>query len=151
MEVLLLEEVPGLGRAGEVVSVAPGYARNYLLPKKLARLATEGALKQVQAEQAAQARHQRLEERRLEELAERLDGLEVHLGGRVGEGERLYGSITSQDIASALEELVEEPVDRRRIELEEPIRELGVYQVIVRLSADLAPRISVAVDREEEE
>jgi large subunit ribosomal protein L9 len=151
MEVLLLEGVPGLGRAGEVVSVAPGYARNYLLPKKLARLVTEGVLKQVRVEQAAQARHQRLVERRLEELAERLDGLQVHLAGRVGEEERLYGSITSQDIASALEELVEEPVDRRRIELEEPIRELGTHRVTVRLRADLAPRISVVVDSEEEE
>lgn len=151
MEVLLLEGVPGLGRAGEVVRVAPGYARNYLLPKKLARLATEGVLKQAQVEQAAQARHQRLAERRLEELAERLDGLEVHFAGRVGEGERLYGSITSQDIASALEELVEDPVDRRRIELEEPIRELGAYRVMVRLRADLTPRIRVVVDREEEE
>ena len=148
MDVLLLEEVAGLGQEGQVVSVAPGYARNYLLPRKLARLATEGVLKQVRAEEAAKARQQRLLEKRLEELAERLAGVEVHFAARVGEDERMYGSITTQDIASALEKLVGEPVDRRRVELEEPIRELGTYRVTIRLRGHLTPRIKVVVDKD---
>ena len=149
MEVLLLKAVSSLGRAGQVVKVADGYAHNYLFPKGLARPATEGALKRVRAEEATKARQQEVEGKRLEELAQRIHGLEVHITGRSGGGEKLYGSITSQDIAEALEKVLGEPVDRRKVELEEPIRELGTYRVAIRLGGDLAPYIKVVVEAEE--
>ncbi len=151
MEVILLKDVPRLGRAGELRNVAPGYARNYLVPEGLATLVTKGALKQLELQSQAEARRKRQLEAEARELAARLEGLTLTLTAKTGEEDRLYGSITSGDIADALESEIGKSVDRRKIELEEPIRELGTYSVPFKLLSDLAPTIVVEVIKKEEE
>ena len=151
MEVILLKDVPRLGRAGELRTVAPGYARNYLVPEGLATLVTKGALKQLELQSQAEARRQRQFEAEARELAAQLEGVTLTLTAKTGEKDRLYGSITSGDIADALESEIGKSVDRRKIELEEPIRELGTYSVPFKLLSDLAPTIVVEVIKKEEE
>ena len=151
MEVILLKDVPRLGRAGELRNVAPGYARNYLVPEGLATLVTKGALKQLELQSQAEARRKRQLEVEARELAAQLEGLTLTLTAKTGEEDRLYGSITSGDIADALESEIGKSVDRRKIELEEPIRELGTYSVPFKLLSDLAPTIVVEVIKKEEE
>lgn len=149
MEILLLEDIEKLGKAGEIKRVAAGYARNYLIPRGLAKPATKGALKQAKSQQEAQDRRLRRQMERLENLAQQLDGLTIHFEARVGEMERLYGSITNTDIASAIEKELGQSIDKRRIDLTEPIRELGSHQVPVRLRGDLVPHVKVVVEKEE--
>jgi large subunit ribosomal protein L9 len=151
MEVILLKDVPRLGRAGELRNVAPGYARNYLVPEGLATLVTKGALKQLELQSQAEARRQRQLEAEARELAAQLEGVTLTLTAKTGEKDRLYGSITSGDIADALESEIGKSVDRRKIELEEPIRELGTYSVPFKLLSELAPTIVVEVIKKEEE
>jgi len=151
MEVILLKDVPRLGRAGELRNVAPGYARNYLVPEGLATLVTKGALKQLELQSQAEARRKRQLEAEAREFAAQLEGLTLTLTAKTGEEDRLYGSITSGDIADALESEIGKSVDRRKIELEEPIRELGTYSVPFKLLSDLAPTIVVEVIKKEEE
>ena len=151
MEVILLKDVPRLGRAGELRNVAPGYARNYLVPEGLATLVTKGALKQLELQSQAEARRMRQLEVEARELAAQLEGVTLTLTAKTGEEDRLYGSITSGDIADALESEIGKSVDRRKIELEEPIRELGTYSVPFKLLSDLAPTIVVEVIKKEEE
>jgi large subunit ribosomal protein L9 len=154
MNVILLEDVARLGQAGEVCKVAPGYARNHLIPKKLAVVATAGALKELEQKRQAEARHQEQLKAEAQELAGELEGVMVTVQAKTGEKDRLYGSVTSADIANALEEQTGRSIDRRKIELEEPIRQLGIFSVAVRLHSDLAPLIRVDVvglDEGEEE
>jgi large subunit ribosomal protein L9 len=125
MEVLLLKDLSQLGRAGEVKRVAEGYARNYLIPRGLAVMATPGAIKQAEKQREAAARRQVKELSQAQALAQALDGLTVTFQARAGESDRLYGSITSANIAEALEEQVGQEVDRRKIDLEEPLKQLG--------------------------
>ena len=145
MDVILLEDVARLGQAGEVCNVAPGYARNHLIPKKLAVIATTGALKELEQKQQAEARHQEQLKAEAQELAGKLEGLMLTIHAKTGEKDRLYGSVTSADIAETLEEQTGMSIDRRKIELEEPIRQLGIHSVTVRLHSDLAPLIRVDV------
>jgi large subunit ribosomal protein L9 len=145
MKVYFLKDVPGVARAGEIKEVAEGYARNYLLPRKLAVAATEAVIDQARARQAAEARRAAREAEELRELAGRLDGLTVTVAVRAGKEGRLYGSVTAADIAEAISARVGRPIDRRRVELEAPIRKTGEYRVVVRLSRDLAPRVNVVV------
>jgi large subunit ribosomal protein L9 len=150
MKVLLIETVDNLGSAGEVKKVAEGYARNFLIPKGLAVPATEGALKQAELRRQAEARRQKREEMKAESLARNLSQVTLTLRAKAGEKDKLYGSITNADIAQALERETGQAVDKRKIELEEPIRELGSYRVPIKLLTDLAPQITVIVEREEE-
>ncbi len=150
MKVYFLQDVPGVARAGEVKDVAEGYARNYLIPRRLAVVATEAVIEQVKARQAAEARRAAREAEELRELAARLEGLTVTVRARAGKEGRLYGSVTAADIAEAIAAQVGRPVDRRRVELAEPIRKTGEYRVVVRLGRDLAPRVNVAVVGQEE-
>lgn len=151
MEVLLLTDVEDLGRAGEVREVNPGYARNYLIPQGLAQVATEATLKQADGwRQAARARQER-EEAQLAGLADRIEGSSLRFEARVGEEDRIYGSITAGDIAEALSREVGEPVDKRKVVLEQPIRELGTREVTVKLSARHQVQVSVTVERAEDE
>ncbi|MDH5315253.1 MAG: 50S ribosomal protein L9 [Gemmatimonadota bacterium] len=147
MEVILREDVQSLGKAGELVRVKPGYARNFLLPKGLAYEATEGNKKRIAAEgRARQARHA-TERTEAEQLASRLGALTIALVAKAGEGERLFGSITSQDIADAvLAQGIE--LDKRKIELEHPIKTLGTHTVPVRLHADVQAELAVTVTAE---
>lgn len=144
MEVILREDVQSLGKAGAVVRVKPGYARNFLLPRGLAYEATEGNKKRIAAE--GRARDTRREEDRAKatENARSLEALALTIPAKAGEGERLFGSVTSQDIAQALER-AGQPVDKRRIELEHPIKSLGDHRVPVRLHPDVQAIVRVTV------
>lgn len=144
MEVILREDVKALGRAGELVKVKPGYARNYLLPKGLAYEATEGNKRRIAAE--AKAREARASQDRAEaqKLAAELGGVRLTLAAKAGEGDRLFGSITAQDIAEALAR-EGHPVDRRKIELEHPIKQLGEHEVTIRLHAEVHASVRVTI------
>jgi large subunit ribosomal protein L9 len=149
MEVLLLKDLSQLGRAGEVKRVAEGYARNYLIPRGLAVMATPGAIKQAEKQREAAARRQVKELSQAQALAQALDGLTVTFQARAGESDRLYGSITSANIAEALEEQVGQEVDRRKIDLEEPLKQLGIHAVTIRLAPQAEAKVTVVVEREE--
>ncbi len=150
MQVILLKDVERLGQAGELCDVAPGYARNYLIPQGLATAASEGALKQLELQRQAEARRQEQLAAEAQKFATKLEGLTLTLAAKSGEKERLYGSITSGDIAEAMEQEIGTSVDRRKLELEEPIRELGTYSVPYKLLPDVTANIEVVVVREEE-
>jgi large subunit ribosomal protein L9 len=151
MKVILLRDVAGIGRAGEIAEVSDGYARNYLIPKGLAAIASEGAIRQAKEQQmVAERRHQR-EVVEAQSLAERLNNMTVQFQAKVGEQDLLFGTITSSDIADAIQEKTGLEVDRRKIEIGDPIRRPGIYSIPIRLMADLEPRINVVVEREEEE
>jgi large subunit ribosomal protein L9 len=151
MEVLLLKDVEGLGEAGEVRRVADGYGRNYLIPNRLAVMATEGAVKQAKREREAEARREAKELRDAQSLAQALDGMSVTFQARAGETDRLYGSITKANIAEALEEKLGKEVDRRKIDLDEPLKELGTHAITIRLAAEAEAKVTVVIEREEEE
>ncbi|HUV73018.1 MAG TPA: 50S ribosomal protein L9 [Anaerolineae bacterium] len=151
MDVILLKDVARLGQAGEVCNVAPGYARNHLIPQGLAVMATKGAVKELEQRQQAEARRQKQVEADAHGLAQELDGIALTIHAKTGEKDRLYGSITSGDIAAALEKESGISVDRRKIELEEPIRQLGIYTIPVRLLSDVSPQIRVDVVGQDED
>jgi large subunit ribosomal protein L9 len=149
MHVLLLKDVEGLGQVGEIKKVADGYARNYLIPRDFAVLATPGAVKQVKRHRQAEVSRQAKALSEAQALAEILDGEIVTFHARAGEGDRLYGSITNANIAEALEEKVDREVDRRKIDLEEPLKELGTHAVTVRLAPEAEAKVTVVIEREE--
>ena len=151
MQVLLLKDVEQVGRAGEVKRVADGYARNFLIPRGLATMASPGAIKKAELEREAASRRQAKELSEAQALAQALDGLTVSFRARAGEQDRLYGSITKADIAEELEKQVHQEVDRRKIELDEPIKELGTHAVTIHLGPDAEATISVVVERMAEE
>jgi large subunit ribosomal protein L9 len=145
MKVIFLQDVPNVAKAGEIKEVAAGYGRNFLIPRKLAALASPQATSQVRTSAQVQAGT----DQELVELAHKLEGKEVSLKARAGAKERLYGSITSADIAAGLEKVTGIAVDKRKIELEEPIRQLGSYELTIRLGKDITPKIKVSVIEEE--
>ncbi|MCG0277652.1 MAG: 50S ribosomal protein L9 [Thermanaeromonas sp.] len=145
MKVILLEDVPKLGKRGSVVEVADGYARNYLLPRKLAVLATEERLEELNREKAREARKKQKELEEARKLARTLEGSTITLVARAGEGGKLFGSITNKEIAQAIENTFHISIDRRKIELEEPLKVLGSYPVILRLHPEVQARITVEV------
>ena len=149
MKVLLTETVDNLGSAGEVKKVADGYARNFLIPKGLAVPATAGALKQAELRRQAESRRQKQETVKAESLARTLSQVTLTFQVKAGEKDKLYGSITGADIAEAFERETGQAIDKRKVELEEPIRELGSYDVPIKLLPDLAPRVTVIVERED--
>lgn len=146
-EVLLKATVEHLGRRGEIVSVADGYARNYLLPRQLALPVTASNQRQIEREQAKAAALEAEEVRAAEAVAERINALECVLARRVGETETLYGSVTSADLA---EYLVSQQidVDKRKIELGDPIKTLGEVSVPIRLHRDMTAALRVRVVRQ---
>lgn len=147
MKVLLIADVKDLGKTGEVHNVAEGYARNYLLPRGLAVQATEKNIRQTQQRQEAEARRAAKAEQEIRKTAQRIDGTEVHFSAHVGEQDRLYGSITSADIAKEVGRVVGLEIDRHRVELEEPIRELGTFPVQIRLGKGAVATVNVVVER----
>jgi len=144
MEVILREHVENLGRRGEVVKVADGYARNYLLPRKLALLATDGNKKQIERERAKFEAREAEEKKGAEAIAERLASVELEIARKVGETEALYGSVTSADIADALAAKGFE-IDRRKLLLREPIKKVGEFEVPIRLHRDVTLPLKVKV------
>jgi large subunit ribosomal protein L9 len=149
MEVLLLKDVVDLGEAGEIKRVADGYARNYLVPRGMAVRATPGAIKQAEKQRKAASRRQAKELSEAQALAQTLDGVSVTFQARAGETDRLYGSITNVNIAEALEEKTGQEVDRRKIEMEEPLKELGTHAITVRLAPGAEAKVTVVIEREE--
>jgi large subunit ribosomal protein L9 len=150
MKVLLLKDVYKLGRAGDVKKVANGYGRNYLLPQNLAVLATPGAVTQAERiRTAALAERARLNTE-MSAVAERLTGLTLSFVARAGETGKLYGSVTTGDIAAAIERETGVRIDRRNI-AHQPLREVGTHKVALRLTVDLIPEITVIVSREGEQ
>lgn len=148
VQIILRRDVDNLGEAGEVVDVKAGYARNYLIPQGLALKATEGNLRRLEEERRHAVRAAEREREHADELAERLEGRSVTFTVLAGEEGKLFGSVTSADIAEALaREGV--PVDKRMVELEEPIKQLGVYRVSVHLHSDVRPEVKVWVVAEE--
>ncbi|HEX5807813.1 MAG TPA: 50S ribosomal protein L9 [Anaerolineales bacterium] len=147
MKVLLLKDVYKLGRAGDIKKVADGYGRNFLLPQKLAVLATAGALKQVEKIRS-QAEIRRTElNSELKTLADQINGLTVVFAAKAGETGKLYGSITTQDVANAIQEKTRFEVKKQQMDMQ-PIRNLGEFTVHVRLTMDLVPEVKVIVHRE---
>jgi large subunit ribosomal protein L9 len=144
MEVILREDVKSLGKAGELVKVKPGYARNFLLPKGLAYEATEGNRKRILAESKARAARAAEETSAAQASAAKLAGVTVTLTRKAGEGDRLFGSITAQDIADALAKQGH-AVDKRKIELEHPIKTLGAHTVPIRLHHEVQADLRVTV------
>jgi large subunit ribosomal protein L9 len=150
MKVLLTQDVPNLGLAGEIHTVAGGYARNYLMPRGLGILATKGALKQAEEIRQSGIRRRAKERANAEAQAQVIAQHKLLFAARAGENDRLYGSITSADIAEELSKAVGFEIDRRRIQLEHPLRDLGIYDIELRLMAEVAPKFKVAVVREGE-
>jgi len=144
MEVILREDIKTLGKAGELVKVKPGYARNYLLPRGLAYEATEGNRQRIAAESRSRAARHAQEKGEAEAVAARLNGVALTLTRKAGEGDRLFGSITSQDLADALAAQGHQ-VDKRRIELEHPIKTIGQHTVPVRLHHEVTAELHVTV------
>src|SRR5262245_34025101 len=144
MEIILREHVDNLGRRGEIVKVADGYARNFLLPRKLALLATEGNKRQIERERVKFEAKELEEKKVAEAVAVRLTGLEVVIARKVGETEALYGSVTSADIAEAL--LAKGfDIERRKLQLAEPIKRIGEVDVPVKLHREVSSSIKVKV------
>jgi large subunit ribosomal protein L9 len=144
MEVILREDIKTLGKAGELVKVKPGYARNFLLPKGLAYEATEGNRKRIMAETKARDTRAAEESSEARAMATKLSNVSLNLTRKAGEGDRLFGSITTQDLADALA-AQGHTVDKRRIELEHPIKTVGEHTVSIRLHADVTAEIRVMV------
>jgi len=149
VKVVFLQDVPKVAKAGEIKEVADGYGRNFLIPKKLALLANSPALSAMETQLKIKARSQDQEEAELVELAHQLEGKEITLKAKVGAKEHLYGSITNADITAELQNTTGLVVDKRKVELAEPIRQLGSYEVAVRLAKDIIPKIKVTVIEEE--
>ncbi|MFL5496374.1 MAG: 50S ribosomal protein L9 [Gemmatimonadales bacterium] len=144
IELILREDVKSLGKAGEMVRVKPGYARNYLLPQGLAYEATEGNKKRIAAETKARASRQDAERTEAERAAAALGQVALTLTGKAGEEGKLFGSITTQDLADALARQGHQ-VDKRRIELDHPIKTLGHHTVAVRLHPEVHAEVHVSV------
>jgi large subunit ribosomal protein L9 len=148
MEVILREDIERLGNRGEVVKVAAGYARNFLLPKKLAVQATESNKKIVEQERQAHLRKEVKLKTEAEDLSKLLGGVTVTIAQKAGENDQLFGSVTAKDVAEALDKQ-NFTIDRRKIVLEEPIKQLGEHKVNVRLHKEVTTAITVNVVREE--
>ena len=144
MEVILREHVDNLGRRGDVVKVAEGYARNYLLPRKLALPVTDGNKRQIERERKLAETRDREEKSAAEEVAARVTQLEIEIPRRVGENETLYGSVTSADIAQALKDKGYD-IDKRKIVLPEPLKALGENTIPVRIHREVTAQIKVKV------
>ncbi len=149
MKVILTEVVKFLGEPGEVKEVANGYARNYLLPRKMAVAATPGAMKQIDQRKATETRRIAKAEDDNRSLASTIEQTTLHIKARVGTGGRLYGSVTSIDIAKALSDQLGQEIDRRKVELDENLHQVGTYQVPVRLVGRLVPKVNVIVEPDE--
>ncbi|HXA06483.1 MAG TPA: 50S ribosomal protein L9 [Bryobacteraceae bacterium] len=148
MEIILREDVEKLGARGQVVKVASGYARNFLLPKRLAVAATESNKKIVEQERQAHLRKEAKLKNEAEDLGKILAGVSVSIAQKAGENDQLFGSVTAKDIAEALEKQ-NFTVDRRKIQLDEPIRQLGERKVTVRLHREVPIEITVNVVKED--
>jgi large subunit ribosomal protein L9 len=149
MEVILKEDVPKLGHRGEVVKVAEGYGRNFLLPKKLAIEATAANRAVIEQMKQSAVRKSAVEKADADALAKQLDGAALSFQRKAGEKDHLFGSVTSSDIAEALERKGFN-IDRRKIQLDEPLKSIGEFEVAVRLHREVTSKVKVTVEKEAE-
>jgi large subunit ribosomal protein L9 len=149
MDVILREDVEKLGTRGQLVKVAPGYARNFLLPNKMAVAATESNKKIVEQERQAHLRREAKVEGEAKDLGKMLGAVTITISQKAGENDQLFGSVTSKDIAEALEQQGY-TIERRKIALEDPIKTLGVFKVPIRLHREVTAEITVNVVKEDE-
>jgi large subunit ribosomal protein L9 len=147
-QAILLKDVETLGRAGEAVDVSPGYLRNYLLPRKLAQPATEASLEEARRRREAAEERERQAAERAGETAALLSKTVLTIQHRAGEDGRLYGSVTTKEIADAISEARGLRIDRKKIRLDDPIRQIGTYMVEVELSGDATARVKTIVAEE---
>lgn len=145
MKVILLHEVPGLGKPGDVKEVANGYARNYLLPRQLVTAATGTEMANLKQRVASAQRRVAKQRESAEGLAAQLAAVTLTFAVRVGQGDRLYGSVTSQNVADALQEQEKLTIDRRMIQLRDPLRQLGEFEVPVRVAQGIEPKVKVKI------
>lgn len=145
MKVILQNDVKKLGKKGDVVEVAEGYGRNYLLPRGLAVEATAGNIKQVTMEKQVQKGKRNKVLQEAQKIAEHIDGQKLQIGAKVGEAGKLFGSITTQDIADRLKKQYKVEIDKRKIDLKEPIKSLGNFNVIIKVHPKVQAKITVDV------
>jgi large subunit ribosomal protein L9 len=148
MKIVFLKDVSSKGKAGEIREVADGYARNFLFPKGLALPATQEAIKSAKAKAEEKARHQLHLQEELSELAKLIDGKEVYFKARAGEKGQLHGSITSADIAKELSKLADVEIDKKKIELDEPLRHLGSHEVKINFLKEVEAKVQVIIEEE---
>jgi len=151
MKVILSDDVDKLGRKGDVVTVADGYGRNFLIPKGLAMVASRGSLKQAALMQKARAEKDERDKKIAAAKVASLAATPVYISARAGEEGRLFGSVTKSDVARAIEDQLEEKIDRHNIRLDDPIRSLGTHQVEVHLHAEVNALVTVEVIAHEED
>lgn len=147
MKIVLRQDYESLGTAGEIVNVKSGFARNYLIPKGYALIATAKNIQRYEKEKEQQVWQKEKEKRKSQELAKTLENVSCTIAVQVGEEEKLFGSVTSQNIADALE-AQGYTIDRRKILLDEPIKSLGIYSIPIKLHADVEAKIKVWVVKE---
>lgn len=145
MKVILRADVANVGKRGDVLVVADGYARNYLVPRRLAMRATEGALAQAGAMRRSRDLRDASDRAAAEDIARRLVSAVINIPARAGSGGKLFGSVTTVDVADAVQSQTGVELDRRKMHLEEPIRELGTHRVLVKLHADVEFPVTVEV------
>ena len=149
MKVVFLEDVPNMAKAGEVKEVAEGYGRNFLLPRKLAAPASTAALAQVKERQDALAARQARTEQEVAQLAASIEGKQIVLKVKAGAKDRLYGAVTSTDIADELKKQFNIEIDKRDVVLDKPIRQVGTYDVAVKLGKDVIPKVKLSVEKQQ--
>ncbi len=150
MKVVLLENIPGKGRAGEIREVSQGFARNFLLPRGLALVATPAIIRETEAKLQKEQREEMMDRDKLAELAQQIEGTVVHFKARAGAGDRLFGSVTAADIAEEVGRVTGSVIDKKKIDIEKPLRQAGSHEVTVRLAGDIKPQITVVVEEEQD-
>jgi large subunit ribosomal protein L9 len=150
VKVIFIEDVTNVARAGQTKEVADGFARNFLFPRKLALLANSQAAAAVETHLKKIVKQRALEEAEMAELAKMINGREITLKAKVGEKEKLYGSVTGADIAEALSKDINREIDKRKVDLTEPIRQVGIYDVIIRFTHEITAVVNVTVMSDEE-
>jgi len=151
MKVVLLEDLPGKGKAGEIKEVNKGYARNFLLPRGLALVATPTIIREVESRLEKEELEEGIDRDKLVELAQQIEGREIRFKARMGTGERLFGSITAANVAEELSRVISFVIDKKKIDMAKSLRKTGSYEVAVNLASDLNPQIIVVIQEEKEE
>lgn len=150
MKVILLENIPGKGRAGEIRDVSKGFARNFLLPQGLAVVATPAIIKETEAKLQKEQKEELMDRDKLTELAQQVEGAEVRFKARAGAGDRLFGSVTAADIAEELSRVTGSVIDKKKVDIEKPLRQAGSHEVTIRLAGDIKPQITVVIEEEQD-
>lgn len=148
MKVILLKDISGKGKAGEIKEVSHGFARNFLIPQGLALIATPAVIKQVELRLQREENQEIVDQAKLAELAEQIKGSEIHFQARTGAGDRLFGSITAADIAEKLSQAIGSVINKKKIDMDKPLRQVGSHEITIRLAKDLEPRITVVIEPE---